>query len=137
MKAISAPPARRCAGSATLFGRTPEAVAELGARAASGGVVLVPGFTGLGAPYWDGEAVGLLANLRLDTDFAALARAALDAIVQTVHRCRRCDGAQRQRGDGAVRRWRAEWVAHTCSMLWERFVVVNLPRWASSLGFDV
>ena len=69
---------------ATLFGRTPAALAELGAQAASGGVVLVPGFTGLGAPYWDGEAVGLLANLRLDTDLAALARAALDAIVQQI-----------------------------------------------------
>jgi glycerol kinase len=69
---------------ATLFERTPEALAELGAQAASGGVVLVPGFTGLGAPYWDDAAVGLLANLRLDTDLAALARAALDAIAQQI-----------------------------------------------------
>jgi glycerol kinase len=69
---------------ASLFGDTPEALAELGARSASRGVVLVPGFTGLGAPYWDGAAVGLLANLRLDTDRAALARAALEAIVQQV-----------------------------------------------------
>jgi glycerol kinase len=69
---------------ATLFGRTPEALSELGARSSSNGVVLIPGFTGLGAPWWDGTAVGLIANLRLDTDLPALARAALDAIVQQV-----------------------------------------------------
>lgn len=69
---------------ANLFGRAPEELSELGARADSRGVVLVPGFTGLGAPWWDGNAVGLIANLRLDTDLAALSRAALDAIVHQV-----------------------------------------------------
>jgi glycerol kinase len=69
---------------ATLFGRSPEELSELGARSSSQGVVLIPGFTGLGAPWWDGNAVGLFANLRLDTDLAALARATLDAIVEQV-----------------------------------------------------
>ncbi len=69
---------------ADLFGRTPADLAELGASARASGVALVPGFTGLGAPWWDREAVGLIANLRLDTSLADLARAALDAIVQQV-----------------------------------------------------
>jgi glycerol kinase len=69
---------------ATLFGRTPEDLAALGAAAPPTPIVLVPGFTGLGAPYWDRDAVGLLANLRLDTALPELARAALDAMVQQV-----------------------------------------------------
>lgn len=69
---------------AELFGQTPEALSELGARSASRGVALVPGFTGLGAPWWDRNAVGLIAGLRLDTGLADLSRAALDAIVQQV-----------------------------------------------------
>lgn len=69
---------------AQLFGRTPEDLSALGAASSAAGVVLVPGFTGLGAPYWDRNAVGLLANLRLDTGVAQLARAALDAMVEQV-----------------------------------------------------
>ncbi len=67
-----------------LFGQTPDALAELGARSDSRGVALVPGFTGLGAPWWDRNAVGLIAGLRLDTSLADLAHAALQAIVQQV-----------------------------------------------------
>ena len=33
----------------------------------SGGVTVVPAFTGLGAPYWDAEARGLISGLTLDT----------------------------------------------------------------------
>ena len=69
---------------AHLLGRTPEELSALGAAAPAREVVLVPGFTGLGAPYWDRAAIGLLANLRLDTDAADLARAALEAMVQQV-----------------------------------------------------
>ncbi len=69
---------------AQLFGRTPEELAAFAAVSDATGVVLIPGFTGLGAPYWDRDAVGLLANLRLDTGPAELARAALDAMVQQV-----------------------------------------------------
>jgi len=51
----------------------------------SGGVVLVPAFTGLGAPYWDGHARGLLIGLTRGSGSAHIARAALEAIaLQTV-----------------------------------------------------
>ncbi len=46
----------------------------------SGGVVFVPAFTGLGAPYWDAYARGAITGLTLGTTSAHIARAALDAI---------------------------------------------------------
>ncbi len=50
----------------------------------SGGVVLVPAFTGLGAPYWDAQARGLLIGLTRGTGRAHIARAALDGIALQV-----------------------------------------------------
>ncbi len=46
----------------------------------SGGVYLVPAFTGLGAPYWDPDARGALFGLTRDTGPAHLARAALESV---------------------------------------------------------
>lgn len=46
----------------------------------SGGVVLVPAFTGLGAPHWDAHARGLLHGITRGTTRAHIARAALEAI---------------------------------------------------------
>ncbi|TAJ18800.1 MAG: glycerol kinase, partial [Dehalococcoidia bacterium] len=46
----------------------------------SGGVVLVPAFTGLGAPYWDESARGALLGVTRGTTRAHIARAALEAI---------------------------------------------------------
>jgi glycerol kinase len=57
---------------------------EVEALAASvpdaGGVVLVPAFTGLGAPHWDPYARGALVGITRGTTAAHLARAALEAI---------------------------------------------------------
>ena len=47
--------------------------------------MLVPAFTGLGAPYWDAYARGTLLGLTRGTGAAHIARAALEAIaLQTV-----------------------------------------------------
>ncbi|MCA1596692.1 MAG: glycerol kinase, partial [Chloroflexi bacterium] len=46
----------------------------------TGGVTLVPAFTGLGAPYWDSEARGAILGLTRGSGQAHLARAALEAI---------------------------------------------------------
>lgn len=46
----------------------------------SGGVVFVPAFVGLGAPYWDPHAGGLMIGLRRDTSPGHIARAALESI---------------------------------------------------------
>jgi glycerol kinase len=46
----------------------------------SDGVVLVPAFVGLGAPYWDPGASGLMIGLRRNTQPGHIARAALESI---------------------------------------------------------
>ncbi len=44
------------------------------------GVYMVPAFVGLGAPYWDPHARGLICGLTSDTSVAHLARAALESV---------------------------------------------------------
>jgi glycerol kinase len=46
----------------------------------SGGVMVVPAFTGLGAPYWDPQARGAIVGLTRGTSRAHIARAALESI---------------------------------------------------------
>ncbi len=48
------------------------------------GVVFVPALTGLGSPYWDPEARGLICGLTRGTTRAHLVRAALEAIAHQV-----------------------------------------------------
>jgi glycerol kinase len=48
--------------------------------ASSGGVYFVPAFTGLGAPYWDPYARGLMIGLERGTTRAHLVRATLESI---------------------------------------------------------
>jgi len=45
------------------------------------GTYLVPAFTGLGAPYWDPDARGLMCGLTRGTNRAHFARAALESVV--------------------------------------------------------
>jgi glycerol kinase len=51
----------------------------------SGGVVIVPALTGLGAPYWQPEARGVIAGLSFASGKAQLARAALEAMAHQTH----------------------------------------------------
>ena len=46
----------------------------------TGGVYVVPAFTGLGAPYWDQEVRGAMFGLTRGTDRGAIIRATLEAI---------------------------------------------------------
>ncbi len=46
----------------------------------SGGVTFVPALTGLGAPYWDAEARGLITGITRGSSAAHLARATLEGI---------------------------------------------------------
>ncbi len=50
----------------------------------AGGVYLVPAFVGLGAPYWNAAARGLISGLTRASTAAHLARATLDAIAYQV-----------------------------------------------------
>ncbi len=62
------------------------AESELLARSvdSTGGVVFVPALTGLGSPWWDPEARGLVMGLTRGTTRAELVRAALEAIAHQV-----------------------------------------------------
>src|SRR5580704_11770702 len=46
----------------------------------TGGAYLVPAFVGLGAPYWDSNARGILSGITAGTDRARLVRATLESI---------------------------------------------------------
>ena len=50
----------------------------------NGGVYLVPAFTGLGAPYWDGSARGLLCGITRGTTKGHIVRAAIESIAYQV-----------------------------------------------------
>ena len=52
----------------------------LASVADNGGVYLVPAFVGLGAPYWDPRARGVIVGLTRNTQMAHVARAAVDAM---------------------------------------------------------
>ena len=74
----------------------------------SGGVVIVPALTGLGAPHWDPQARGLIIGLSRATHRGHVARAALEAIacsVADVVECMEADAGRsldRLRVDGGA-----------------------------------
>ncbi|WP_271828723.1 FGGY-family carbohydrate kinase [Commensalibacter communis] len=57
---------------------------ELGMAGQSDSVALVPGFGGLGAPWWDEKAVGLMTNLTLGTTRQTIASATIESVVYQV-----------------------------------------------------
>ena len=63
-----------------LISRAPEIEALAGSVSHTGGVYLVPAFTGLGAPYWDPDARGTLVGLTRGSGRAEIARAGLDSV---------------------------------------------------------
>jgi glycerol kinase len=64
---------------AELMGVTPDEIATAAAES-SEGVHLVPAFGGLGAPWWDDDAHGLMSGLSFGTRLPHVARAALESI---------------------------------------------------------
>jgi glycerol kinase len=64
----------------------------------SGGVSFVPAFSGLGAPYWDRSAVGVIVGVSGGTTRGHLARAALDAVAHQV-----ADVVESMESDGSAR----------------------------------
>jgi glycerol kinase len=69
------------------------------------GVAFVPALAGLGAPYWDPEARGLICGITRGTTRAHLARATLEAIAFQVDDLLRAMGADltRETGEGLTR----------------------------------
>jgi len=64
----------------------------------TGGVYLVPAFTGLGAPYWDPDARGAIVGLTRDSGIAEVVRAGLEAVCYQTR-----DLMQAMADDGAAR----------------------------------
>lgn len=62
----------------------------------SGGVMIIPAMSGLGAPHWQPEARGVIAGLSFSTGRAQIARAALEAMAHQTY-----DLAQAFAADGA------------------------------------
>ena len=105
------------------------ATAALAARVPDDhGVYLVPAFVGLGAPYWEPAARGLICGLTLDASPAHLARAALESVAyQTLDLTTAMarDGAQRAeaiRVDGgmAANDWFCQFLADILAARVER-----------------
>ena len=67
-----------------LIGSAPECDRLAETVPNSGGVIVVPAFTGLGAPYWDMYARGTIVGLTRGSNKAHIARAVLDAIALQV-----------------------------------------------------
>ena len=67
-----------------LIERSDQVNALAAACTSSGGVMLVPAFTGWGTPHWDPGARGLLIGLTRDSGPPQIARAALEGIAQAV-----------------------------------------------------
>lgn len=65
---------------ASLLDTSPGELAALARSAPDDGLDIVPAFAGLGAPWWDASAVGLISGLTLGATRASLARAALESI---------------------------------------------------------
>jgi glycerol kinase len=91
-------------------------VADLTALAAevpdSDGVVLVPAFAGLGAPYWDRDVRAALTGVTTTTTRAHLARAAVDAVASQI-----CDVVEEIDADQPIRVLRADGGATASSLL--------------------
>ena len=69
---------------ADLFDVEADVLFDEAAASTSDGVTLVPAFGGLGAPWWDRDAVPVLSGFSLGTGRAQVARAALESIALQV-----------------------------------------------------
>lgn len=69
----------------------------------TGGVYFVPAFTGLGAPYWDSNARGLLCGITRGTTRAHITRAVLESIAYSAKELTVCMERDSAIGLGSVR----------------------------------
>jgi glycerol kinase len=68
-----------------LIGKSSDSAALAQSLPGNEGVYMVPAFTGLGAPWWDPDARGLITGLTRNTGPAHLVRAALEAACYQTH----------------------------------------------------
>ena len=113
---------------------SPSRCSELAASVAdNAGVYLVPAFTGLGAPWWDAQARGLLCGLTRASSRAHLVRAGLESIAYQSHDLITAMAADSGvsldslRVDGGVSKsdWLLQWLADICQCSVDRPQVVE------------
>lgn len=104
------------------------------------GVYMVPGFAGLGAPWWDAEARGAIFGLTRDTGPKALARAALESVAyQTVDLmdAMAADGAVATtlRVDGGMTQnnWMMQFLADVLDRPVERPSITETTAWGAAM----
>ena len=113
---------------------------SLAQNAAESGVVMVPAFVGLGAPWWDADARGAIFGLTRDTGPADLARAALEAAAhQTADLldAAAADGLRpallRIDGGMSANDWFAQTLADTAGLAVERPAVTETTAWGAAV----
>jgi glycerol kinase len=127
-----------------------ERAAETAALAASvddtGGVMLVPAFTGLGAPYWNAEARGTITGITRGTTRAHIVRATLEAIAHgTCDLVESMGGVSALRVDGGAAQndWLMQAQADLLGLPVERPAAVELTAYGAArlaaigVGFDL
>ncbi|MDZ4258554.1 MAG: glycerol kinase GlpK [Gemmatimonadales bacterium] len=101
----------------------------------TGGVVMVPAFTGLGAPHWEARARGTLVGLSRGTTRAHLVRATLEAIAHgTCDLVEAMGGVRTLRVDGgaAANDWLMQIQADLLGVSIERPVGVELTAYGAA-----
>jgi glycerol kinase len=114
--------------------------AELAASVeSSGGVYFIPAFTGLGAPWWDPEARGMLTGLTRDSGRAEIVRAALESVALQTRDLASAfadDGVPistlRVDGGMAANDWLMQTVANQLQRPVERPAVLETTAWGAA-----
>ena len=99
------------------------------------GVVLVPAFTGLGAPYWNAEARGTITGLTRGTTRAHIVRATLEAIAhQSADLVEAMGGVTALRVDGGAAQndWLMQMQADLLGVPVERPAAVDLTAYGAA-----
>jgi glycerol kinase len=106
----------------------------------TGGVYIVPAFTGLGAPYWQPEVRGAMFGLTRDTGAGQIAHATLDAVcyqTRDLLEAMRADGTKitvlRVDGGMAANDWLMQRLADLLGLAVERPVVTETTALGAAL----
>ena len=118
-----------------LLGKPSESAALAATVTDTGGVVVVPAFTGLGAPYWNADARGMVTGLTRGTTKAHLVRATLESVAhQTVDLVEAMGGVSALRVDGgaAANDWLMQVQADLLGVPIERPAAVELTAYGAA-----
>lgn len=119
----------------------PQLTADLAAKAnPNSRVIFVPAFTGIGAPYWDSEARGLLTGVTRDTGIAELVHAALMAtmfqtrdLLDSMEQSKQVFQALRVDGGVSKNDWLCQCLADGLQLPIERPMNTEITAWGAAV----